>query len=195
MKMERPEPGSMRYPAVAAVGFMAVIVGSIWWQTRETGDAEPMAAVASTAPAQAATPRTPRAPSDQARAFSAFAKQDVPAKPGLARSATADGMRLLAGAIAARGDSPLWRDRAVRLEEAATRVANAADSTAAAHAAREGLVLAGSWVADLPRVTGGRQALSAAAESIVPGEPLSDQTERVEAFFAAAAGALEGART
>jgi hypothetical protein len=186
-------PGAMRYPALAAVAFISLIVGSIGWQTRED-DATPDLVAPATATMRASVAKAPAALTDQVRAFVAFAKQEFPGESPTARAATGDGMRLLAAAIAARGDSPLWRDRAKRLEEAAGLVGNASDSTLAAKAAHEGLGQAAIWVAGLPRVTSESQALDAAAHSIAPGQPLREQADKVEAFFEAAARALAGAQ-
>jgi hypothetical protein len=191
MRVERTEPpGAMRYPALAALALVSLVVGSIWWQTRETRD-EPAALATTARPAKVAARKAPAPLTEPARAFVAFAGEDLAAQAPTARAATARGMRLLAAAIAARGDSVLWKDRAVRLEEAAARVEGAADSTAAAGEAHPALIQTAAWLAGLPRVSSGQEALNASAEAIVPTQPLAEQVEEIEAFFEAAASALD----
>jgi len=193
MRREDKAPaGSMRYPGAAAIAFITLIVGSIWLQSRE-GLPEPVAVVTAEVSRPKIAKAKPPALSDQVLAFAAFAKEDLPTQSPGARASTASGMRLLAQAIAARGNSVLWRDRAKRLEEAAMKVEQAADSTAAAQLAHDTLVQVADWIAGLPRVVGGHEAMRSAARSIAPGEPLRDQTGKVEEFFGAVARALAGA--
>ena len=197
----RLAPGAGRWPATAAIAFIAVISGSIWWESRrdaapEFVPAAPMpVAKAPMKPAKAAAPRPMPA---QVAALAQFAQKELPEDSPAARAAAADGMRLVAAAIAARGDSVLWRDRAKRLEEAAESVRQAPDSEQAAGIARDALVQAASWIAGLSPVrpaAGSPDAVIAAAESFKADQPLRAQAAALEEFFDAAARALGGAST
>lgn len=195
-------PGtSSRAPAAAAIAFTVLMACSLWWQTRP----EPPAPIAQ-APVEAGTTgeaersgeHQPEPVPTQVVAFSSFAGEGPPSDSPATRAYTARGMRLLAEAIAVRGDSILWRDRAKRLVEAADEVEGAPEPAQAAAVAHEALGLAAEWVADLRAgapAAGSPDPLAAAAQSIARDELLRDQADRIERFFEAAASALGGAGT
>jgi len=200
----RPEQPAKRdyWPKVAAIGVIAGMMTLAWWESRDLDALSPVAAAPE--PPAASTPFQPPAKSAQApavptelpavAAVAAFAAKELPHSPA-ARASTAEGMRLLATAIAARGDSVLWRDRAKRLGEAAGKVEGEADPKQAAHLAHDALLQAAEWIVDLPPYTqaASREPVVTAANGIREDEPLRDQAEEREAFFDAAAKALGAA--
>lgn len=198
--MRTPVESSSRggpYPAAAAIGFIAAMTAAIWLQSRTEPVAPrasiPVAAAPQPHPEPAARPMRPAVV-----AFLAFAEAEAPEELPLDHAYTSEGLRRLSAAIAARGDSLLWRDRAKRLEAAATRLEKDPSSLDHADAAREAFTLAAEWIAELPRASGAVSApaggaqdrLAAAAEAIDPEVPLREQKGQVERFFDLAAATL-----
>lgn len=182
-------------PVVAGIGFTAAMVTAIWWDSRP--DAAPRVAPSSAAAPAPAKPEARPAPPvpSQVVALAEFAERELPGESPEARAAAAEGMRLLADAIATRGDSLLWRDRAKRLREAADKVANAPSSEAAADIAHGTLVQAAEWIAGMHysgTYAESSEAALAAANAIEGEKPLREQADRLELFFDAAARALGG---
>lgn len=186
-------------PVVAGIGFTVALVMAIRWESRT--DTAPAAAPTSAAvPAPAKPePKPVAAPvPSQVVALAEFAERELPGESPDARAAAAEGMRLLADAIATRGDSLLWRDRAKRLREAADQVGNAPSSEAAADIAHGALVQAAEWIAGMHHSetdAGSSDAALAAAKAIEGEKPLREQADRLELFFDAAARALGGTIT
>jgi hypothetical protein len=196
MGIQGPDAGYGAGPIVAGIAFIASMTSAIWWESRSTsyGPAIGPPRVASKpAPARPA-PVVPAPVPAQVVALARFAEKDLPEQSPDARGAAAEGMRVLAEAIAARGDSILWRDRAKRLTEAAAKVEGAGSAEQAADAAHEALLQAAEWIGGLrlPDGAGSPDAALAAAKSIEGGRPLGEQSARVEQFFDAAASALGG---
>jgi hypothetical protein len=178
------------YPAAAALAFIGLVVGHLWWESRDSWAQRDTPAAVPAATRPAAKPVAKAVPAAVV-AFAAFAKEDLPVGWPATREKTASGLKLLAGAISARGDSGLWRDRALRLEEAAAGIEKAADAEEAASLAQGALVQAADWVEDL-RASGASssQPVMAAAAAIDAREPLREQAGELERFFDAAAQAL-----
>lgn len=173
-------------PAMTAIGVIAAVAGSLWWKAREEPPALP-AVVAAPAVEKVAVPRppVPPAPSKAVMAFFGFAEAQAPSGPPMDHASA--GLQQLAAALAARGDSLLWRDRALRLEEAATRLEREPDGLGQAGIAREAFVQAAEWIAQLEGDAG---AALDAARGIDAGIPLDDQAEEVTRFFHGAAESL-----
>jgi len=196
MRTEQKMPWTP-YPPLAAVVFMALVVVSLW---RESSEVESPAlpgpaAVAKSAPA--AVKASPVKVPETVAAFTAFAQADLPAGWPETRAQTARGLRLLADAMATRGDSTLWRDRAVRLVDLAAAVEQAPDALQAADAAHGALVQAADWIEDLgpaPIAAGPGNPLVAAAKAVDADHPLREQSKELDRFFDAAARALAASR-
>jgi hypothetical protein len=197
----KPSAGKGLLVPVGALGVIAAVTALVWLRSVDLSD--PPAEVAEApelsppgAPVAKAPTKSPL-PAEVAAvsAVAAFAQREIPGESPNARASTAEGMRLIAAAIAARGDSVLWRDRAVRLGESADQVAGAADSTAAAAIARDALLQAAEWIVDLPARSkdGSRDTVVPAAKAIQGKEPLRNQARELEEYFDAAARALGGA--
>lgn len=171
-------------PALTAVAVIAAISGSLWWKTREEPQAS--AVILPSPVAEEAAPATPPPP----RAVVAFlgfadAQATLPADDH-----ASEGLQQLAAALAARGGNLLWRDRALRLEEAAARLERDPDPLAQADIARDAFVQAAQWVAQLESDAG---AALEAARGIDTTVPLAVQAEGVSRFFEDAAAALRPA--
>jgi hypothetical protein len=183
------------YPPLAATALIALVVGALWWEARDAWS-EPRALDAPAAAATAQARKAAAAPVPaQVTALVSFAQESLPVGWPDTRAKTASGLKILAGAIAARGDSTLWRDRALRLEEAAAAIEKAPDAEEAASRAQGALVQAADWVEDLrPAPDTALHPAMSAAEAIDAREPLRDQAKELEDFFDAVAQALGGAK-
>lgn len=173
-------------PAMTAVGVIAAVAGSLWWKTREEPPGLP-AVVAAPAMESVAVPPppVPPAPSKAVMAFVGFAEARATSGPPM--DVASEGLQQLAAALAARGDSLLWRDRALRLEEAASRLEREPDALGQAGIARDAFVQAAEWIAQLEGDAG---AARDAARGIDAEIPLADQAEQVTRFFHGAAQSL-----
>lgn len=192
-------------PAITALAFIGMVVGSLWFDSRD--GTSPALAFAD-APAAASAPAPAPPPPVKARqpapvpaavaAFVSFAGEDSAAAPPQLAGYTAEGVRRLADAIAAaRNGSPLWVDRAKRLKAAAGEVVRDTDPVRRAEAVHEAFLLAARWIADLSPPSeasaAGSARLMQAAEAISPREPLRDQQQAVDRFFDQAAAELSPA--
>lgn len=185
----KPDPWS----AVLGLTVMVVVTGLVWLRSLDTGGL-PIPVQANAEAPQAPAPSAPMAEVAAVTAVAAFAQRELPEASPAARASAASGLRLVAAAMAARGDSALWSDRALRLGEAADRVEHAADSTQAAGEAREALVQSAEWISRLPGPDSEwREKLVAAADSIRGDAPLTAQSDQLEHYFDTAARALGGA--
>lgn len=181
------EKGVGLAPAMTALAVVAAVVGSLWWDTRE----EPAAVAREVAapPAVAAKAKAP-APRQAVVAFAGFANAEPPPQLPLDHGYTAHGLRLLAAALAEQGGNSLWRDRALRLEEAAAELERDASFTAHADRAREAFIEAGEWIDDLRGSPA--PVMADAARKVDANLALRSQRLEVNSFFRAAADALRG---
>ena len=173
-------------PAMTAVAVAAAIAGSLWWNTREEPVAQwdpPVAQVASAEP-------EPPAPRPQLVTFLEFAGGQPPAELPLHHGYTAEGLRALGAALRAAGDNLLWRDRALRLEQAADALEEDARSLEHADIARASFVEAAGWIADLAGSEAKAASLMDAASAVDATAPLGSQSAAVARFFQEAAEAL-----
>lgn len=181
MRANRPAPESTGpFPALAAVAIIAVLVGPMWWDSRvDDIEPQPEPGAVAEAPAAPVADARPEPMLPEVRAFATFVREDRAGETPL-HGHTAEGLRRLADAIAARGGSLLWRDRASRLREAADRLETQAQPPDLADIARDAFLMAADWL----------DGLEPAASALDAGELLSEQEEQVERFFDAAAGTL-----
>lgn len=174
-------------PAATAIAVVVAITGSLWWNSREEPRALPVPVAAPEVQVKVAP--APPPPARAVVAFVGFA--DAQAPSALPMEQAAEGLQQLAAALAARGGNYLWRDRALRLEEAAARLEGEADPLQQADITREAFVQAAEWIAQLE---GGADSVLEVARDIDGDLPLADQGDVVTRFFRSAAESLRSRR-
>ena len=196
MKEAKAGPASAGpYPAITAIAFIVAVGASLWWTSRP-GPPAPVPIVESPPPEPAVASAPAQLP-DAVAAYLAFAEGPPPAQLPLDHSFTAEGIRRLAAAIEAEGNTMLWRDRAARLRTAAGELGGNPDSLRHADVARAAFTLAAEWLVELRSRDDSRphsrdigQGLRSAAAAIQPDKPLRTQQQAVDGFFDTAAAAM-----
>ena len=189
-------------PAIVAVAFVALVFGSLWYQTRVASQAKSdlAASVAARAAASVPAPAAPGVPAARpaVSAFLAFAKHEAPEVLQLDHGHTSEGLRLLAAALEA-ADAPLAAAHARGIRRAADLLGDdprslrhAAMTRGAFLSAAEALRALRSSSADT--ASGSDDRVRRAAEAIRADQPLRSQRARIERFFDEAAAALAAPR-